>query len=245
MNNIDQKTIFLSVVIPAYNEEKRISDTLMSIHNYLSSKGYGYEVIVVDDGSSDGTIRTVSESLLAREGNGRVLENGTNRGKGFSVRNGMKAAVGEYVLVSDADASTPINDIEKLLPSMEDGSYDIVIGSRDIKGANVCLHQPWYRELMGKVFNLMVRMLVLGGFHDTQCGFKLFRRSSITDVVSELKIDGFCYDVETLYLAKKNGLTIKEVGVAWENSIQSKVKLFDSSFSMFTDLLKIKKLHRE
>ena len=234
--------VFLSVIIPAYNEEDRIGETLSRVYDYLRSKDYEYEVIVVDDGSTDNTISVVQRSGLSRGDRLRVIKNGENQGKGFSVRNGIMNSRGEFVLFSDADMSTPIEDIDKLFRDIE-GGHDIVIGSRDVKDSRVKVRQPWYRETMGKIFNLMVKLLLLKDFRDTQCGFKLFRGDVARDIAGEMRINGFCFDVEMLFIARIKGCRIKERGVTWENSPLSKVKIMDSSIKMFLDLLRIRSLH--
>jgi len=233
----------ISVVIPAYNEEKRIGKTLSLVRDYFASSGMEYEVIVVDDGSDDGTVREAERSVLNAEKRLSVISNGVNRGKGFSVRSGMNATSGDFVLFSDADMSTPIEEVDKLFSEVKSGC-DIAIGSRNASGSDVRVHQPWYRETMGKVFNLCVKTLLFDGINDTQCGFKLFRGDVARELAGSLKIEGFCFDVEMLYMAKKRGYKVKEVGVRWENSPQSKVKVIRSSASMFLDLFKIRSLHR-
>ena len=232
----------LSVVIPAYNEEKRIEDTLSRMHDYLGSKDFDHEIILVDDGSSDGTVARARGSDIAAEGKLKIVFNGRNRGKGYSVKNGIAASSGEYVLICDADMSTPIEEFDRLSAVAESG-YDIVIGSRSVAGSDVRVRQPWYRERMGKVFNFFVRVLLMKGFSDTQCGFKLFRGGAAREIAHRLRIDGFCFDVEMLYLAGKKGYRVKEEGVVWDNSPQSKVKIMGSSLNMFFDLVRIKRLH--
>ena len=232
----------LSIIIPAYNEEKRIGKTLSGIWDYMVDKRYGYEVIVVDDGSTDGTVSEAEKSRLAIENKIRVIKNGVNRGKGFSVKNGISNSRGEYILFSDADLSTPIKELDKLFSIMA-GGYDAVIGSRALKGSDVRIHQPWYREIMGKIFNLFIKILLFREFNDTQCGFKLFKGDMVREIAREMRIDGFAFDVEMLYLAKIKRYKVREEGVAWENSADSKVKLFRSPVNMFLDIFKIRKIH--
>jgi dolichyl-phosphate beta-glucosyltransferase len=233
---------YLSVIIPAYNEEKRIGATLASIHAFFSGKKYDYEIIVVDDGSTDTTVRQVENSLLARAGRLKVIGNGVNRGKGFSIKNGILNSSGEYVLFSDADMSTPIEECDRFLDYAKQG-YDIVIGSRSVSGAEIRIRQPLYREMMGKIFNLFVKALLGMKFNDTQCGFKLFNAAPAKEIASLMKIDGFSFDVEMLYLAKTKGYKIMETGVIWNNSPLSKVMVMNSSFNMFLSLFRIKRLH--
>ncbi|MCX5703784.1 MAG: glycosyltransferase family 2 protein, partial [Candidatus Omnitrophica bacterium] len=229
----------LSLVIPAYNEENRIGPTLSRIYGFMAEKGYKYEVMVVDDGSSDATVREANRSELAKVGKLRVIQNGINRGKGFSVRNGITQSKGMYILFTDADLSTPIEEIDKFFACAAHG-YDVVVGSRALSESIVVIHQPWYREGMGKIFNLFVKLILMKEFNDTQCGFKLFKGDVAREIARRMKIDGFCFAVEMLYLAKIKGYNIKEKGVLWNNSPESKVRLFSSSVGMFFDLMKIR-----
>jgi dolichyl-phosphate beta-glucosyltransferase len=237
MNNI-----YLSIIIPAYNEEKRISASLDKIYAYFEPRGKQYEVILVDDGSTDKTVNISQNSSLAASGKLKIISNEKNRGKGFSVKNGILASHGEYVLFTDADLSTPISELEKLMKEILEG-YDIVIASRSVATSNLAVSQPWYRQTMGRIFNLFVKALLFADYNDTQCGFKLFKGDIAREIAEKMKIEGFCFDVEMLYLAKKTGLRINETGVTWENSAESKVTVLNSSLSMFTDLLRIKKWH--
>lgn len=235
---MDDEKIFLSIVIPAFNEESRIIPTLKKIRAYLREKSYHCQVIVVDDGSTDNTPSVVLK--FSKEFSGlALLENEKNMGKGYSVKRGISLAQGEYILFSDADLSTPIQEIEKFFPYFEQG-FDIVIGSRALKDSQIELRQPWWREGMGKTFNLFVRLLAFGGIKDTQCGFKCFRREVAHHLFGLAKIKGFSFDVETLFLAKKFGYKIKEVPVVWINSEASKVHPLLDSAKMFFELLKIR-----
>jgi dolichyl-phosphate beta-glucosyltransferase len=234
--------MFLSIVIPAYNEEKRLNSTLEKINSYLKNKNFEYEIILVDDGSADSTVKIALESELAKRGKLILIKNEKNTGKGFSIRRGILASSGEYILFSDSDLSTPIEEFDELFLHIQSG-YDIAIGSRSIEGADVRVHQPFYRETMGRVFNFLVQLLVLKGFVDTQCGFKLFRASAAKDIAKELKIDRFGFDVEMLYLAKKKNYKIKEVPVIWLNSPISRVSPVSDSCKMFMDLWRIRRMH--
>ncbi len=229
---------FLSIVIPAYNEEKRLLSTLDQICKYLSRQNYPYEVIVVDDGSTDNTLQ-IARDFANSNGHIVVLTNGQNMGKGCTVRNGMLSAKGEYVFFTDADLSTPIEELEKCLPYLIN-SYDVVIGSRSLPGSVILVHQPWYREKMGKIFNFMVNMMLLNGIIDTQCGFKGFKREVVQKVFGRCKINGFSFDVEALYLSRKFNYKIKEIPIRWRNSTLSKVNPVKHSIQMFKDLLNIK-----
>lgn len=229
----------LSVVIPAFDEEERLGETLSRVLAYLDRRGETYEVIVVDDGSRDGTAGVARRAAEGR-GNVRVLVNERNRGKGFSVRRGVREARGEFILFSDADLSTPIEDVERLLLPIREGRCEIAIGSRSVRGADVRVHQPWYRELMGKTFNKIVRLVALRGFKDTQCGFKLFTAQAARDAFRLQRIERFSFDVEALYVARKRGYRIAEIPVTWYNSPRSRVSVVGDPGRMFLDVLRIR-----
>jgi dolichyl-phosphate beta-glucosyltransferase len=230
--------MYLSVIIPAYNEEQRIGNTLHVIQTYLQRQPYSAEVIVVDDGSQDGTASLV-RSLDIRTPPICLLQNGRNRGKGFSVRHGFLHASGAYLLFSDADLSTPIEAVETLLAALQE-SCDIAIGSRALSGSRVEVHQPWHRENMGRLFNLFVQALAVPGIHDTQCGFKCFRREAALAICQHMTTERFGFDVEMLYLARRWGYRVREVPVVWRNSPQSRVRVWRDSMSMLNELLRIR-----
>jgi len=234
-----EKKIYLSVVIPAYNEEPRLGATLGRVVGYLSERGDAYEIIVVDDGSMDATVR-VAEEFSRKHEEIKILRNAANRGKGFSVRRGVGESRGEFVLFSDADLSTPIEDLEKLFPKLLNEGYGVAMGSRSVRGSDVRLHQPWYREGMGKIYNKIVRLFTLRGFKDTQCGFKLFRGALAREIFAKQRIERFSFDVEVLYLAKKKGCRIAEVPVTWYDSPRSRVSLVSDPVQMFVDVLRIR-----
>ncbi len=236
------KNIHLSIIIPAFNEQERLPLALSKIHSYCNSRGYTYEVFLVDDGSTDSTIKVATDTPLSKTGKLRILKNQRNRGKGYSVKRGIMASKGDYVLFSDADLSTPIGEVEKLFSALNEG-FDIAIGSRSIKGAQIKEHQPFYREYMGKIFNILVGVFALKGIIDTQCGFKLFKGIPAREIAAQMRIDGFAFDVEMLYLARLKGQSIKEMPIVWINSPQSRVKLFDSSVRMFLDIIRVRALH--
>lgn len=228
----------ISLIIPVYNEEERIERTLDKVWNYFESHKYKSEIVVVDDGSKDGTL----EKLKKFENQIRVISYNPNRGKGAAVRTGMLSSKGKFRFFSDADLSTPIYEIEKLLEKLKSGA-DICIGSRAIDPSLIKKHQPFYREFMGKMFNKFVQLMVLKGIEDTQCGFKGFTDRAAELVFSKSKIDGFSFDVEVLFLAQKAGLRIEQVPVEWYNDRRTKVNPLKDSVKMFLELLKIKKLH--
>jgi dolichyl-phosphate beta-glucosyltransferase len=228
--------IELSVVIPSYNEAARVEPGLRRAAAYLASRGQGYELLVVDDGSRDGTAE-----VAARAG-ARVLRHERNRGKGAAVKTGVLASGGARVLLSDADFSTPIEELEKLEPHLREA--DLVLGSRAQADSVITVRQPIYRELMGKSFNLLVRLLGVRGIHDTQCGFKLARGDAARALCAELTVDGFAYDVELIWLARRRGRRVAEVGVRWADSPDSRVDPLRSSLGMIRDLLLIRWRHR-
>ncbi len=232
----------ISVVVPAYNEAGRILPTLEQILAYMDEHHPDYEVVVVDDGSSDGTAAVVSQRFQGKP-QLRVLSYGGNRGKGYAVRHGALHSSGDVVLFTDADLSTPIAEIEKVLPRFEQG-YDLVIASRAHAQAEIRARQPFYREGVGKLFNLLVRLLVLPAFHDTQCGFKAFRREPMQSVLKQQQVDGFAFDVEMIALALAKGLKVIEVPVVWENSPSSSVKL-SRGIAAFFELIPIRRRARQ
>ena len=228
----------LSVVIPCYNEELRLPRTIEQIERYLGARGDRYELILVDDGSADGT-RKAMEEAAARNKSIRIVALPVNRGKGRALAEGVKVSRGDYVLATDADLSTPIEELPKLEAAVAAGA-GVAIGSRAIKGSRVELSQPIYRVLMGKAFNIIVQLVLLPGIWDTQCGFKLFRGDIAREVFPRLTTDGFGYDPEVLYLAKQKGVRIVEVPVIWRNSAPTKVMPFRSSFDMFRHVVKVR-----
>jgi dolichyl-phosphate beta-glucosyltransferase len=228
----------LSVVIPAFNEEQRLPRTIEQIERYLDGKQVSYELILVDDGSTDAT-RHVMAAAAARNEKVRVEALPANRGKGRALATGVALARGDEVLVTDADLSTPIEELEKLEAALKNGA-GVAIGSRSVKGSRVEVHQPVYRVLMGKAFNLIVQLVLLPGIWDTQCGFKLFRADVAHDVFAALTTDGFGYDPEALYLAKRRGVRIAEVPVVWRNSAPTKVMAIRSSLDMFKHVVRVR-----
>jgi dolichyl-phosphate beta-glucosyltransferase len=215
----------LSVVIPAWNEERRLPDTLRGVVAYLEPRGRPFEVVVVDDGSTDGTADVVEKLGWPTV---RVLRSGRNRGKGHAVRTGMLEARGALRLMTDADLSTPIDELPKLERALEEGrsrGVGVAIGSRAVEGANVEVRQGAFREGMGRLFNLGVRLLLLPDLKDTQCGFKLFTAEAARAAFGASRLEGFCFDVEVLVAARERGFAVAEVPVTWRNDERTRVGL--------------------
>ena len=225
--------VFLSVIIPAYNEEKRLSTTLHDVSAYLRQQPYGYEVLVVSDGSTDKTVEVVSSFTGVR-----ILHNEKNHGKGFVVRQGLLAARGQYRLFMDADNATPISEVSKLLEQAK--KYDVVVGSRSIKGSRIAMPQPFYRRFLGKCYVLLTALIAgLHGISDTQCGFKLLSAKCAGHVLPMCRANGWSFDVEILLVAKKHGYFIKEVPVNWSDGKGSRMSLKGMVLSVI-ELVKIR-----
>jgi len=233
-----RSSIHLSVIIPAYNEEKRLPGTLGDVMKYLSDQSYNAEVIVVDDGSTDGTVQVMRRWEDSSD-QIRLVTLPENRGKGAAVGRGMKEAKGEYRLFMDADNSTTLDQISRFWPWMEQG-YDIVIGSRSVEGSIIALRQPRYKELAGRFGNLVIRALAVPGISDTQAGFKLFSRRSAEALPPRVTVERWGYDVEVLAIAKVLGYRIREVPIRWANAPDSKVTL-RSYFQVFHEVWRIRK----
>jgi len=226
---------FLSIVVPAYNEALRLRDTLASLCHIKEAKPYAVELIVVDDGSTDETVVTVAEFPGIR-----LVRNDRNHGKGYTVRRGVLEAAGKFVLFTDADLSTPIEEADKLLSALEAAGADAAIGSRALERALIGVHQPWLREMGGRFFNLLVRAFTGLKLSDTQCGFKLFKRDSTRQAFEKLHIEGFGFDPELLFLIERGGGKIVEVPVRWNNNPATKVRFLRDSAKMFLDLIAIR-----
>jgi dolichyl-phosphate beta-glucosyltransferase len=241
-----KKKIFISIIIPAYNEEKNFEKgALVKIARYLKNFSYPYEVVLVDDGSDDKTASLIKDFIKNKK-DWRLIKN-PHQGKAAAVARGVKMAEGENILFTDFDQATPLAEVEKLLPFLKKG-YDIIIGSREVEGAKR-EKEPFYRHLMGKVFNLIVQIFALPGIHDTQCGFKLFRAPVAKKLFLQLQIykpeiirTAFtgAFDVELLYLAQKRGFKIAEVPVFWQHYPTNRINPVRDSMRMFFDVLKIR-----
>jgi glycosyltransferase involved in cell wall biosynthesis len=227
----------VSIIVPSFNEEARLPASLELIAAYVSSRNRSTEVLVVDDGSNDRTAE-VAASFADRIPNLRVLRNGENRGKGYSVRHGMQEARGEYVLFTDADLSAPIEEADKLLSALR--QYDIAIGSRALNRDLIDVHESLFREFAGIIFNRIVRIVLWLPFVDTQCGFKAFRREPCRIIFEQQRIERFGFDPELLYLARHHGLKATEIPVRWSHSPATKINMMRDSIQMFVDVFTIR-----
>jgi dolichyl-phosphate beta-glucosyltransferase len=231
--------MYLSIIIPAYNEEKRLPGTLANIDNYLKKQNYDYEILVVENGSTDKTAEIVKKLSIQIKGL-KLIEGSNKGGKGSAVKRGMLEAVGDYRIFTDADNSTTIDQVEKMWPEFKSG-FDIVIGSRDIKGAVLDPPQPWLRQIiLGEGFKLYRKFVIgLWNLADTQCGFKGFTKKAAEDIFPKSVVSHFSFDPEILIIGKRMGYKVKEIPVVWKNDLESKVKP-GSIISMAVDLLKIR-----
>ncbi len=229
---------FLSIVIPAYNEEERLVLSIGKIASYLTAAGIDAEILVVDDGSKDRTAELAAEALFGMRG--RVLRNGDNRGKGYSVRHGVVEARGRFVLLTDADLSTPIEEHAKLAAVIRDRDLDVVIGSRALPDSDVQVRQGWLRKRMGRSFNTIIRAVTALPFRDTQCGFKLMDRDRVMPLFDKMVVNRFAFDVELLFLCARFGLSVADVPVTWRNVTGSKVSLFRDPPNMIADVLRVR-----
>jgi len=228
----------LSVVVPAYNEEERLPRTLDRLKEYYDAQPYDYDVAVVSDGSKDRTADIAHEFARAN-GRFRLISYPDNQGKGYAVRKGMLEATGDLILFCDADLATPQEETEKLLERMNQGA-DVAIGSRPLQASNLEVRQPWYREMLGRSFNLAVQTIGIRGIDDTQCGFKMFTAAANKDIFSRCKLNGFGFDFEALMVARDLGYRIDEVPIRWRHQEGSKVVLMRDGPRMLRDLLKLR-----
>jgi len=228
---------FLSIIIPAYNEQSRLPNTLGQVFHFLAKQSFKSEVIVVENGSTDKTFEVV-QKFAEQHKNLRVIHN-EERGKGGAVQRGVREAHGEYVFICDADLSMPVEEISKFLPrALKD--FDIAIGSREAPGA-VRYNEPYYRHLTGRVFNMLIRLMVLPNLQDTQCGFKCLRAEVARDIFPFQTLTGWAFDVELLYIAHHHGYGILEIPIDWYFNADSKVRVLRDSWRMFIDLLVIRR----
>lgn len=236
----------LSIIIPAFDEQDRVGSSVEKILCYISENQLDAELIVVDDGSRDRTAAAAEAAFAAAPGTAsRVVRYAENRGKGYAVKTGLKAAAGDIALFSDADLSTPVEEAPKLIKPIEEGKYDLTFGSRALDRRLIGTHQPWRREQGGKVFNLVVRATTGMPFWDTQCGFKAFNMNKFRPMVDLMRIDRFGFDVEFLYVAGLHGLRLLEVPVRWNNDERSKVNVVRDSLRMFGEVMEIRKNARK
>lgn len=231
------KTIYLSVIIPAYNEEGLIKDTIIEVDNFLSKQNYNYEIIIIDDGSADKTFSIVKK-LAASFRNLKIIKNYNNFGKGYSVRRGMLLAKGKKRLFMDADSSTSIDQVNNFIP-FSDNSYDLVIGDRGLRESKITKHQAFYKEMLGNIGNVLIKALIISDISDTQCGFKLFSDKFVEKFFPKLKINRWGFDIEILAVANKFGYKIKTAPIVWKNRGKSNVHLKDYFFTLL-ELFKIK-----
>lgn len=239
MNKMLHKDIFLSVIIPAYNEEEKIERDLELVYEYLGKQRYNYEVLVVDDGSKDKTCEIV-KSLEPKYKSLYGICYKQNRGKGYAVKRGILEARGEYILFADAGSCVPYKEVEKGFRVLEDG-YDVALGSRALAESQILQKQPKYRQIGSQIFGLIVRWIMgVNQIRDTQCGFKLFRREAAHAIFRKNRIDGFMFDVETILNARKIGFKLKEFSVVWKNDPDSRFNPIWGSVRNFKELSKIK-----
>ena len=233
----------ITIVVPAYNEERRLPATLSALVSYLErSPGGAAEILVVDDGSSDATAAVV-EDFARGHASVRLLKNPGNRGKGYSVRHGMLEAKGDWILFTDADLSTPIEELDNLRAVAARTGADIAIGSRALDRSLISVHQSVFRENAGRVFNFIVRLLTGLPFHDTQCGFKLFTSAAARQVFPRQRLERFGFDVEVLFIAQRLGFHAIEVPVRWSHAEGTKVRMFGDSLNMLLDLFRVRWNH--
>ncbi len=227
----------VSIIIPAYNEEGRIGETLRAIHRYFHGKPLTRQIIVVNDGSSDNTAQ-VSEALKEEITDLIVISDSPNHGKGYAVKKGVEASHGEYILFADADNATPIEEFEKFYTLLKDNK--VVIGSRYLSESNIVIGQPWYRVLIGRIGNMLIQFFLLEGVKDTQCGFKAFLHEAAREIFSRMRINGFGFDIEILSIARLLNFPVREVPVSWYNSSESRIRPIKDAIRTFGELLYIK-----
>jgi dolichyl-phosphate beta-glucosyltransferase len=235
-------TFSVSIIIPAFNESERLGDSLRQVINYIIQTNLNAEIITVDDGSSDNT-NEIAQQIFGQfpQVSTKAIRYEKNRGKGFAVKTGLLACRGKIALFSDADLSTPIDELPKLVKPIENGEYDVTFGSRALDRNLIGNRQPWRREQGGKVFNLIVRTLTGLPFWDTQCGFKAFDMQKFRPLLDIMQIERFGFDVEFLYVANYRGLRLKEIPVRWDHCDGTKISVFRDSQRMFQEVREIRK----
>lgn len=238
-----EPSIFLSIIIPAFNEARRLGPTLERILAWLGEQDFAAEIIVVDDGSTDGTGELARQKLEGRLPY-RILRNEPNMGKALSVKRGLLEGQGRYLLFTDADLSTPIEEAEKLLAELHAGA-DVAIASRQLPGAQLVVHQPFYREISGRLFGLLNQLVLLPGIPDSQCGFKAFTKQAAHAILAHQKLSGWAFDAELLYIARRLGFKIAQIPVMWRNDPNSKVRMLRDGLRMAWDLFRIKRWHHD
>lgn len=231
--------MLVSIIIPVYNEAKRIEKTVEQVFEYMRLQECRYEILIVDDGSSDDT-STIIKRLQKKYDAVRSVAYHENKGKGYAVRQGMMAAAGEYIFFMDADGSTPVETIDTMLPLLQKGSTDIVVGSRNMHGSKREVTQPLYRRLLGKIGTLLIRLLLLPGITDSQCGFKGFARKAAKDIFSSATVDRWGFDFEILAIGRLRGYRIQEVPVNWLDSAGSRMRPIRGALSTLYELLLVK-----
>lgn len=235
----------ISIVIPAYNESERLGDPLREMLKYLSSTNTRGEVIVVDDGSTDDTSKAAHDAFASEPiVPSQVIRYEENRGKGFAVKTGLLGATADVALFTDADLSTPIEEMSKLIDPIRNGEFDVTFGSRALDRTLIGTHQPWRREQGGKVMNLIIRAMSGLPFYDTQCGFKAFNMTKFRPLLDVMQIDRFGFDVEFLFVANYHGLRLTEIPVRWNDVAGSKVSVVRDTRRMINELLQIRRSER-
>ncbi len=231
----------ISIIIPAFEESERLVESLPKVCRYVLDAKLNAEVIVVDDGSADDTAKVAKAELAKFSVPSRVVSYSKNRGKGYAVRTGLSEAAGDVALFTDADLSTPIGEMRKLIDPIRSGELDVAFGSRALDRSLIGTHQPWRREQGGKVFNLIVRLMTGLPFWDTQCGFKAFGMKAFRPLLDKMQIDRFGFDVEFLFVAQRHGLRLREIPVRWDNDDRSKVNVIRDSMRMFDEVRQIRR----
>ena len=232
-------SIYLSVVIPVYNEDKSIKNAIQETVKFLNSHPFNYEIIIVDDGSDDSTIKIAEETAEELDSNIIIFKNDVNRGKGYSLKKGIMSAKGEIILFFDADLSTPLKALDEILPFFDQG-YDIVMGSRHLPDSEILVRESKIREFAGNIFTKIVFNFFLKGITDANCGFKAYRREIGQKLYSFLTINRWGFDVEIIYIAQKRNYKIKEVPVRWSHDAHSKVKIISAILNTMKELAQIK-----